>query len=258
MKSLAPLLAIVLALARDGNRWQITASCPPKAGAVCDAFAIEDPDLRRRAAWQAIQEGFLSPDEETRKAIWQEITSRSSSTDLSDFLPLLDRFGPSVDPQGAPAMLDHIEITFGPRTSRIRLLGQAIRSGTVKQLHGTETPRFVAVWWAAYQGLSELRPMAEEYLASVPHSRARRRNFDPVSGLFELCEGAKNGKDCPRVAIERLRAMDPEPLRDRLASDGSFTLIPERYPVAGLAGPLIEAPLGSGGIEVRSESGERF
>ncbi len=198
--------------------------CHPKAKPVCEALNIEDPEQRRVASWRAIREAFLSSDPEVRSAALKELSLRSYKMDLTPYLPLIDEFGPAIDAKGAAQLGDRIEIEYGARASRVELLGQAIRSGRVTQRRGTEIPRFVAAYWAAYQGLSELRAMALEYLDTLPPQAKRRQNLDAIPGLFELCDGSQYAGDCPRIAAARLDDVDPGQLRDRLNSDYSFWL----------------------------------
>jgi hypothetical protein len=224
MMRLASFSILVIALTPrvDASSPSVTVPCSPKARPVCDALSIEDPEERQAASWRVIREAFRSSDPDTRKDALKELSLRSWKMDLYPYLALIDEFGSSIDVKAAAQLGDEIEIKCGPRPVRIELLGQAIRSGNVKQRRGTERPRFVAAYWAATQGLSELREMVMEYVGTLPPHRRRRLNLDAVSSLFELCDGSEGGWDCPRVAAARLRDMTSEQLLDRLASDSGF------------------------------------
>ncbi len=144
-----------------------------------------------------------------------------------DFRPYADIFNARCQgkPGGCfwePSDEDRALVKHGSRRERLRILEAAIRSGSVHLPNGLVIPRAEAVRTAAYDGLEELSPLSQQYLAVLSAEWKRRHGLDSVTAMFELCGRAASSADAPRLGVQRLSAMWPADLAACMRTDPGF------------------------------------
>lgn len=117
---------------------------------------------------------------------------------------------------------DLSDLRFGALEMRVEIFERMIRSGGTKLPRGTTLLRWMAVRWAARQGLDELAPLAGEYLSTLTDRYKQRFSLEDVPALFELAGGAASEREAPSVAMARLARLPDEELCRRMDEDEPY------------------------------------
>lgn len=199
-------------------------ACWEKTEKVCQALRIPDPARRTSEARAALVEMLKSDDAGVASAIGAMVERLRNRVDLR---PYADLFMASCERSKARCFWsrpdeDWALVWAGSRSERLDVFERAIRSGSARLAQDTIVQRKWAVRWAAEQGLEELRPLADEYLATLTEARIKKLELTNVSAMFELCAGAGGYFDAARLAARRSAALPDQEFETRMTEEEGF------------------------------------
>ncbi len=271
-RSRAVLGALLLAARLESSGTTMIFEEPPcgdKTESLCRALRNPDPAFRIAETRAVLAEALKSEDPAVLPAVSRAMGKLKYRIDLRPYADLLgtgcgkDASRCLWQPQDADlALLNH-----GSRAERLDVLERVIRDGSSRLEGGTTVRRPWALKMAAEQGLEELRPLAEEYLATLTEQRTRKLGLTNALALFELCAGSASLEDAPRWAARRIRAFPDDEFATRMTSDEGFRsavlesarnvcqvdplregIAPECASVVAVADRSREAPLATGAV----------
>jgi hypothetical protein len=199
-------------------------ACGEKTLKICEALRIGDPYRRVAETRRAFEEVLSSKEPEALSAVAWTVGKLKYRLDFRPYVDLLSaRCG-----KDATRCLWQAEdgdwalLRSGSRGERLDALEHAIRYGSVRLGGGTMVQRRWAVKMAAEQGLEELQPLSEEYLATLTEARIGKLELTGVSAMFELCAGAGGYVDAARRAASRIAALPDQKFEARMTEDEGF------------------------------------
>jgi hypothetical protein len=197
-------------------------SLTPGQKAIAEAAAVKEPSRREEALRQAMRDGLLSGDRQSRDEVFRFLSENSRWIELRPFSDVIEEFAAAHPLHRGIRLLDDNELASSSLDVRKQLYREAIENGTARLRRGSPLTRATAIMLAAFEGMSDLSPLIGNYAPLVEDRWKRSLEFSTIPALLELTRDAADRAGAAEKAATRLATMDDESLRLRMESDEGF------------------------------------
>jgi hypothetical protein len=170
----------------------------------------------------AIRNGLITFNREIADETFTFLSENSRWIDLHPVSDVLVEFASSDPNCRGLGLLDHNELARAPLPVRKELYRRAIEKGAAPMNRGSGLARESAIIFAAFEGMTDLRPLIDQYAASVEPHWKEALEFNSIPALLELTNGATDRDAAADMAATRLTTMGDETLRARMEADEGF------------------------------------
>lgn len=200
-------------------------SGPPATYDLCKALATSSGAERSEAVAVALDNGLLSPDTGTRRAVFEFLLKRSAQFNPLPYRETIEKFAAledSVRASQARAFLDETELKRAPRSERLHAHREAMVSGSVKLTRGTTWPRRSATHAAALEGLAELEPLIEKYAREDTEASAMGVTPEMLGETVRMRAGAADEADAELRAAKVVGGLTPVQFGSKMEKGSGF------------------------------------
>lgn len=229
------------------------------------AASVEDPVAREAALRKAMRETLLAGERRVRDAAYDCLINDLRRVDPRPFEDIWLEYDALEGRRYGSERLDFAELRLGPRESRLRALGEAVVTGSVRLRRGSILLRDVAMRGAARQGLDELQPVVLAHLEEVAPDIRKVYHLEMLPFVFSLRAGAADEDEAVDLAARRLAEMNPETYRRRMREEDGFRAVVmdvvldaagRGMPTANQPNPAWDLLRGMAERDIRAEQGE--
>ena len=206
----------------------ISNTLPPPKGLSEEQREIRDAALlseekERAVALRMLLEGYLLSDSrQLRTTTFDFVAAFRDEIGIEQFADILIRYDSLEHSVTGQRLLDRCALEDMPIAQKIDLFRDAMLNGSSNYGVDGSLQRITAIRYAVEEGIYELAPTIETSFSRLSDRERQGLTLPYLLTLLELRACEHDGQDSTQLAVDRIRAMDPSRVRDRMNADLAF------------------------------------